>query len=442
MIHTQQTRGGNLHWLALAAASLIFFAVGGARAYRLSYDFVPVYTGARCLLHGCNPYDTAQLEREFYRAGGHAQELPSWEIDVPVYPPSTFLVLSPLALLRYPAARLLWFLVNGILFVTSAVLVIRVCPPAQRWLASCVGGFILATSGILLVLGQPAALAISLVIIASYLFLRSRWLPLGAVLFMFSLAVKPQIGGLIVLYLLTQRTYRRYAAAALAGSLSILLLAGLVLQFHPNSAQWTSTLRGNLSATLSPGGSADPRPANLEAIGDTNLQTLTSIFFTDARSFNGTAYAIFLLLVLASSAAILAAPPGYETSCLAIGALAVLSLTPVYHRFYDTRLLLLTIPALLVVFETRRLLGILVTVVTILAVVSVQYRVQQFFLSHAAWQAMLQNKFVFIVLLRQQNLELLLLFFMYLSALVSLRRSEESALPLRLERLDQNLQGS
>jgi len=430
MIDAGQQRGfqrKGLHLLALTVASLIFFAVGGARAFRFSNDFVPVYTGARCLLHGCNPYETPQLEREFFLAGGRAQELPSWEIDVPVYPPSTFLVLSPLALFRYPVARVVWFLLNGCLFVTSAGLIILLCPPSQRWLATGVGCFILATSGILLVLGQPAALAISLVIIASYLFLRTRLLPLGAVLYMLSLAVKPQIGGLIVVYLLTQPVYRRYAAAALAGSLSILIIAGLLLRHNPQSAQWTSTLRQNLSATLSPGGSADPRPANVEAVGDTNLQTLTSIFFTDERSFNVSAYAIFLVLALVSSAAILAAPPGYETSCLALGALTVLSLTPVYHRFYDTRLLLLTIPAVLVVFKMRRLLGSLITILTILAVVSVQYRVQQYFLSHAMWQTVLQNKLVFIVLLRQQNLELLVLFFIYVFVIVSLRRSARQA---------------
>ena len=418
----------HLQLLAMAAASLIFLAVGGARAFRFSNDFVPVYTGARCLLQGCNPYDTTQLERVFYAAGGHAQELPSWEIDVPVYPPSTFLVLSPLALFRYPTARLLWFVVNGSLFVASAILIILLCPASERWLATGVGCFILATSGILLVLGQPAALAISLVIIASYLFLSVRFLPLGAALFLLSLAVKPQIGGLIVVYFLTQRLYRRYAAVALIGSLAILLLAGLILRENPQSAHWGITLRTNLASTLSPGGSADPRPANIESIGDTNLQTLTSIFFADARSFNATAYAIFVLLLAAAGMAILRASPGYDTHSLALGALTVLSLTPVYHRFYDTRLLLLTVPAVLIVFKRRRRLGSVIAVITVLAVVSVQYRVQQFFFVHAAWQAMLQNRLIFIVLLRQQNVELLILFVLYFAALVSFRPSEVPAI--------------
>ena len=114
---------------------------------------------------------------------------------------------------------------------------------------------------------------------------------------MLSLAVKPQIGGFIVLYFLAQRIYWRYAAVALAGAGVILLCAGLILGHHPRSAGWVSTLRANLSATLSPGGSADPRPANHQAVGDENLQTLTSIFFADAGRFNAVAYAVFLALL-------------------------------------------------------------------------------------------------------------------------------------------------
>jgi hypothetical protein len=416
-------RKPQLHLLVLGIAAIVFFAIGAARVFRASYDFVPVYTGARCLLQGCNPYDTKQLEQQFFAAGGRRKELPSWQIDMPVYPPSTFLTLSPLALLRYPIARVLWFLLNACLFVTSAGLILALCLGPRRWLATTLTSFILATSGILLVLGQPAAFSISLVIIGCYLFVRGRCLALGAFLFMLSLAVKPQIGGFIVVYLLVQRIHWRYAAVALAGALAILLSAGLILRSHPRSSDWTSTLRANLSSTLSPGGSADPRPANTEAVGDVNLQTLTSIFFSNPRVFNPVAYAISLVLLAALIVVVLRANAGQELHFLALAALSVLSLTPVYHRFYDTRLLLLTIPAVLIVFQKRRLLGALIAVLTLLAVISMQYRVQGFLLQHREWQSVLQNKFLLILLLRQQNLELLMLFCLYLFAIVSVRSS-------------------
>jgi hypothetical protein len=430
----------DLHSLALCISALVLFAVGGARVLHSSNDFVPVYTGARCLLHGCNPYDTSQLEQQFYQAGGRAGELPSWQIDVPVYPPSTFLVLSPLALLPFPAARLLWFLLSGCLLVTAAGLTLSVSPPPHRWLATALISFFLVTAGILLVLGQPAVFAISLVVIGSCLFLRGRLLPLATLLFMLSLAVKPQIGGLIVLYFLVQKIHWRYAAGAMAGAGALLLSACLVLGHHPRSADWASTLRTNLSATLSAGGSADPRPANQQAIGDTNLQTLTSIFFPDAGRFNPVAYAIFLGLLAAGVMAVARASAGKELPFLALGALSILSLTPVYHRFYDTRLLLLSIPAVLIVFQKRRLLGTLIALLTLVADISVQYRVQLYLLQHSQWQHVLAHKFLFILLLRQQNLELLILFCLYLVAISSIRFSSatkigsspvyETAIPL------------
>ncbi len=408
----------DLHWLVLSVAALIFVSVGAARVFQASNDFVPVYTGARCLLHGCNPYDTGQLEKQFFQGGGRPEELPSWEIDVPVYPPSTFLALSPLALLRFPLARLSWFLLNSVLFVGAAALIVSLSPATHRWVATILGAVFLLSSSILLVLGQPAIFAISLVVIGSCLLLRGRARGWATVALLLSLAVKPQIGGFIVLYFLTRRVNWRYAAVACAGALALLLSAGWLLTLHSQSAAWPATLRANLTATLDAGGSADPRPSNPQAIGDTNLQALSSIFIADAHSFNLAAYAVFLLLFVVWATAALRVA---ESQFLALGALSVLSLTPIYHRFYDTRLLLLSIPAVVLVWQKRRILGIAMFVLTLCAVVSVQYRAQIYLLQHAKWQMLLQHKVLFVLLLRQQNLELLALFGLYLFALFSFR---------------------
>jgi hypothetical protein len=422
-------RKSGLHFLILSIAAVVFFTTGARRAFVISYDFVPVYTGARCLMHGCNPYQTAQLQQQFFAGGGRAEELPSWDIDVPVYPPSTFLVLSPLALLSYPMARLLWFVMNGCLFVTATTLIVSMCTelsPSQRWMATLLASFILLTSGILLVLGQPALFAISLLVIGVYLFLHDRWLGLAAFLWMLSLAVKPQIGGLIVLYFLARKIEWRYVAVAMAGAAAILISAMLILQHHPGSSQWLATLQSNLASTLGPGGSADPRPANYQAVGDINLQAITSIFVTDAHRFNLLAYAIFLLLLAALFVVVLRMASGQEIHLLALAALSLLSLTPIYHRHYDTRLLVLTIPAIVIVSAHRRLLGVCIGLLTMLAIISLQYRVQLALISHDRWNHVLQNKLLFISLLRQQNLELLILFVLYLIAMRSISLSRLS----------------
>jgi hypothetical protein len=101
---------------------------------------------------------------------------------------------------------------------------------------------------------------------------------------------------------------------------------------------------------------------------------------------------------------------------------------PVYHRFYDTRLLLLTVPAIITVAQKRRFLGAVIAVLTFLAVISVQYRVQVLLIQHAEWQSVLRHKFLFILLLRQQNLELLILFGLYMVAILGSRSSRVPAI--------------
>jgi hypothetical protein len=173
------------------------------------------------------------------------------------------------------------------------------------------------------------------------------------------------------------------------------------------------------------------RPANPQAIGDQNLQALTSIFIAKAGQFNAAAYAIFLALYGAGMVVVLRAHRGPELHLVALGALSILTLMPVYHRFYDTRLLLLSVPAVVVVFQKRRVLGAMIAVLTVLTTVSVQYRVQMFLLQQGKWQSVLANKFLFILLLRHQNLAMLFLFLLYLAAIFFLRFSSPAAIEAR-----------
>ena len=285
-----------------------------------------------------------------------------------MYPPSTFLVLTPLTLLRFQAARVLWYLLNGSLFIISAALVFSLCPRSHRWLATILVALILASSGTTLVLGNPAFFAISLLIIGTYLFLRGRFLPLGTFLLMLSLAVKPPIGGLIVLYFLVRGIHRRYAVAALAGALALFMCAGMILKMHPRSADWTKDLAANISLTVDSGFN-DPRPANQQSVCDINLQAITGIFFSDVKEFNAAAWSVFLVLLAVGGAVTLRVKAGPEMNLLSLGALAALSLTPVYHRFYDSRMLLITIPAAMIIYQKRRLLGAFIVALTVLAVV-------------------------------------------------------------------------
>jgi Glycosyltransferase family 87 len=383
------------HTLVIVISSVIFFALGGLRAQYVRNDFVPVYEGARCLLRGCNPYGSGEL----------------------LYPPSTLFVLSPLALLKYPVAWSIWFVLSGVLFVAAVFLILSLCPSRHRWLATGLGAVLLAGSSLLLVLGQPSAFAVSLVGIGVYFFLQGRRLPVAAVLITLSLAVKPQIGGLIILYLFFRGVHRRYAALSMAGALAILFCGGLILMAHPQSADWVADLRTNLSKAAAPGATDDPRPSNQQASAALNLQTVTSIFFNDEKVFNDVAYAIFGMLLAVWVVAVMRMNPNLNNHLLSIGALTVLTLMPVYHRNYDSRFLLLAIPGTLIVFERRRILGAFLCVLTALATVSIQHWVQLFLQADGMLHTVQRNKALLVLLLRESDIRLLLLFSLYMVTL-------------------------
>jgi hypothetical protein len=393
----------NLHGLAVGVAALIFFILGGLRASEVRNDFVPIYAGASCMLHGENPYATGPL----------------------IYPPSTLLVLSPLALFPYRDAWVIWFLLNGGLVVTAVVLVLSLCPKGQRWPTTAMGAVLLAGSSQLLILAQPSAFSIGLAAIGVYCFLRSRALLAGALFLMLSLAVKPQIGGLIILSLFFNGVHRRYAAMAMAGAVTLLLCGGLVLKMHPQSAGWIVDFRENLARSAAPGGIADPRPANELNSGDLNLQTVTSIFFETDKAFNAAAYAAFGILFIAWAVPVRRMKPTLENHLLSIGALSVLTLLPIYHRAYDSRLLILSIPAALIVYKRRRTLGALVCVLVALSAVSIQHWVKILLEKDGLLQIVQQNKLLFILVLRENNIRLLALSSLLAIALFNIRDREQ-----------------
>jgi len=414
--------------LTICIAAVCFFVPSAREALRSSSDFVAVYTGARCMVHGCSSYDTAQLERQYYMAGGVADQLPKWELEPPVYPPSTLLLVSPLSVFSFPAARVIWWLLNGILVTAACCAAVSLCPIPYRRVAAMLVVIFLEGFSRLLVLGQPAAFAIALLTIGIFLFLRNRLLPLATLGFIFSLAVKPQIGGLIVLYLFVKGVHRRYAGVALSGAVVLLAAGGLTLTATTRSTAWISDLRSTLAGTLVPGAVNDPSPANALSIQDMNIQTITSVLFKSEKTYNDVAFAVVGILLVTLAWVVLRMEPNIENHLIAIGALSAITLMPVYHRFYDSRILLLAIPSAFVVFKASRSSGIVLCALIFLTNYSFQQEIQMFFQHHGLWESTLRHKVLFIALMRQRSLGLLALVCLYIAILARARASVNGAI--------------
>ncbi len=126
-------------------------------------------------------------------------------------------------------------------------------------------------------------------------------------------------------------------------------------------------LHRNVSVELVHGGISDPGPSGLLSrnTGELiDLQTAVSIFRDDAGFYNPISYALGGLLILAWGLGVVRKRFSTEDAPLALAAIAVLTLLPVYHRTYDAKLLLLTIPACALLWAekgTRRWIALVLT---------------------------------------------------------------------------------
>jgi hypothetical protein len=113
-------------------------------------------------------------------------------------------------------------------------------------------------------------------------------------------------------------------------------------------------MRANIAGNTGPGATNDPSPHGQGAASSASLQALTSLFVSDARDYKLVAYGITAALLLAWLCAVMRMSAGLERDVLAIAALAAIGLLPVYHRMYDSRILLFLFPAVAVLSRKSR----------------------------------------------------------------------------------------
>lgn len=375
-----------LRWfsLFLVFAGCVLLAVRGYRDQLTtlqSFDFKPVYSGARCLLDGCDPYDSATLEREFLAHGGSPSDLRPFRPFNANYPPSALALVTPLALLPFGPAHLLWLGLSATLFSIAALLVAELsldlltpCLPAAGLptvALSAVLALFVASSTMLLMLAQPAGVTLGLLGIAVWCLVRGRFPVLAVLCFGLSLSLKPHLGALVWVFFLLARApapgtpagtgppglYRRRAVQIAAAAVMFSLPGIVWASVRPASAHWPAELRRNLAGIAAHGSASDPGPANDEAHDITNLQAALSVLRDEPRFYNTGSFAVCAVLFLAWASAVVRTRPSWRRDLLGLAAAAGLTLLPIYHRQYDTRLLLLTFPAVALLLRARDRMG-------------------------------------------------------------------------------------
>ncbi len=361
---------------ALVLAGVLVFLYRGYHDEREALhfrDFKQPYASARCLLTGCDPYSEADTRAAYLAAGGVDDDKVVFDPYSALYPPFSLAALAPVAALPYPAAHAVWEALIAAGFSAAALLTAQLCLDAGAALApALLLALLTASSTILLMLGQVSGVVIALVAIAFFCVLRGRLLPLAGACFFVALMLKPHDAGLPFLYLAFAgpRARRMFFAVA---ALGLVFAGGSLLWFAhaPGTAHWLPELRANLQGNAAPGSVNSPASGHTQAVNLTDLQAIFAAVRDRASFYNGAALLVSVGLFAAWAVPAARLRDTLPKHLLAVAAISCLMPLPIYHRQYDTRILLLAFPAVayLLAERGRRVWGLfallLMTVATV-----------------------------------------------------------------------------
>jgi Glycosyltransferase family 87 len=363
--------------LLLLLGSVVFVLLGVVlerSAPSQSVDFRVMYYPARCLLQHQDPYDPTQV-LSLYRAEGGDAPTDTNKIRLMVsgyvYPPNAFTFTLPFAMLTWGPAHIFW----QVLIVASYLLAAYMVWDLTAQFAPLAGGalicLLLVNSELLLVTSNAAGIVLSLCAIAVCCFLRERFVLAGIVCLAVAMLLKPQDAGLVWLYFLLAGGVQRKCALQ-----TLLLTAALsvpsVLWVSHAVPNWTAEWHANLATAAARGGTSDPGPASQAGhglAGVISLQSAISVFRDDPRFYNLVSYVVCAPLLLAWAMITLRSRFTPARAWLALASVSALTMLPVYHRQYDAKLLLLTVPACLMLRAESGMFRWLAPLVTIAAFV-------------------------------------------------------------------------
>lgn len=339
--------------ILLLLGSVVFVLLGAVLENTSSaplVDFRAMYYPARCLLQHCDPYNENEVMRIYLAEGVYGPQDTAKERLMATrygYLPGTFALTLPFALLPWEPAHLLWLALTAASLIFCSWLIWKSSATYAPVIGGCLTGFLVANSELLIDQGMCAGIAISLCVIAVWCFLRERFVLLGILCMALSLAVKPQDTGLVWLYfLLAGGTYRKRALHSLAAN--IVLIFPFMLWVWRVAPEWTQELRANILAFSAPGGINDPGLLSSGSHGLAmviSLQSAFSVFWNEAHIYNTASFLVCAPLILLWALITLRTRATPATAWLALASIAALTMLPVYHRQYDAKLLLLTVPA-------------------------------------------------------------------------------------------------
>jgi hypothetical protein len=327
----------------LVLAAGVFTVRGPMRAYRYRnawVDFAVPYVEARCWLQGLNPYDQNAHVAEWQRTGGYGLDaLGGPGAAATPYFPAVLPLLAPLALLPWTAARVLWMAVSCalILLLAAGASTLRGSTGRSQKLLILALVLLAPASHTLLWTGNLTLVSV-VCCLAGYHWNEQRNRPLLAgIMVALCTAAKPQIGAWVLLFYLLSRNWKLLASAlATVG----VLTAAFWVWLLAHGASWVRPYLAMSHHYLGPGLATDFAATNNRRFNLLNVQVILGTFF-DNRDLANLLGLVLVMALLAAWGLCFAKARTQEERLLAFGTLLTLGILPVYHRIYDTILLLI-----------------------------------------------------------------------------------------------------
>jgi len=384
------------------------FAVRGpVRAIRSASqfnDFLSPYIQANAWMRGLDPYSPETLLRLWPTGAAHLQFLPKEVADgtliakrgIPTaYPITALVLIAPISLLPWNFAYAFWLAINLALFFVMLWVLVELAGFSYREPAAILlvaGTLVLAPFHTGIVTGNAALVGVELGIIAIWA-ARRRYEVTTAILLALSAGLKPQIGLCFLLYYLVRRRWRVFGTTVAA----IGVLAGLgLLRLEVGHTPWLGNYLNDNHVLLESGILANFTPVNPMRFGLINLQVLLYSFVGSVRWANDLAVLMGVVLVMVWLNGMRRRGAEADLELLDLSAIAVISLLPVYHRFYDAALLVLPLCWVFVWFRKSRMVGavslllmlpFLIPGGTLLETMQADGRIPSALVSHWWWEA-------------------------------------------------------
>jgi hypothetical protein len=339
-------------------------------------DFEAVYYSSQCLLQHCDPYNESELLHLYLAEGGERSSDPlqrgqRQSVALCINLPTTVIFASPFAMLAWGPAHALWMIFTAGIFILAAFLAWDIGANHAPVISGGLIALCVVNSLSLLTIGNAAGIVVSLCVIAVWCFLKKRFVLAGVFCMAVSLAIKPHDAGLVWLYfLLAGGVYRKRALQTLA--LTVALCLPAILWVSQVAPHWIPELHSNLLISQAHGGINDPGPNTVStrtAGMIIDLQAVIGVFRDDPRIYNPASYLVCGALLLAWSVRTLRSRFSQRNVRLALAAVVPLAMLVTYHRPYDAKLLLLTVPACAMLWAKGGAIGRIALVVTTAGIV-------------------------------------------------------------------------